>query len=293
MPGQIESLQSNADCDAILDAVKRDGAVIVEKFLPEILVEQIYTELRPFIDQTIPLQDDFSGHQTTRTGGLVPKSASVRKLVTDARVLGTASAFLEPFTEKVQLNVTQIIRLLPGQGEQELHRDRFIWGKSLPRDIEPQLNTISAITDFTADNGATRVVPGSHRWDWERTPNSDEITQAIMPRGSVMFYTGSVIHGGGENRSDSDRIALNLTYINAWLRQEENQYLTCPPDVAKNFEPELRDLLGYTMANYALGYYAPPIFAAGIPGTLPPELAVSDEDVSDAFAKYLGEANTF
>jgi ectoine hydroxylase-related dioxygenase (phytanoyl-CoA dioxygenase family) len=184
-------------------------------------------------------------------------------------VLGTANRFLEPFTDKIQLNLTQIIRLLPGQGAQMLHRDRFIWGKHLPREIEPQLNTIWALTDFTAENGATRVVPGSHRWDWKRQADAGEITQTIMPRGSVMYYTGSVIHSGGENRSAADRVALNLTFANAWLRQEENQYMSCPPDIA-------RAVLGYTMANYALGYYAPPEFAPGTPGTAPPELAFED-----------------
>ena len=217
----------------------------------------------------------------------------MRELLVDPVILGTANEFLKPHTDKVQLNLTQIIRLLPGQGAQELHRDRFIWGKYLPRQVEPQLNTIWALTEFTAQNGATRVVPGSHRWDWDRTPQDHEITQAVMPRGSVMFYTGSVIHSGGENRSNADRIALNLTYSNAWLRQEENQYMSCPPEIAAGFDPELRALLGYTMANFGLGYYAPPTFVPGTPGTMPPEMAFTEDGAFDRSVADVPEARTF
>jgi ectoine hydroxylase-related dioxygenase (phytanoyl-CoA dioxygenase family) len=183
--------------------------------------------------------------------------------------------------------------LLPGQGAQELHRDRFIWGKYLSREVEPQLNTIWALTEFSADNGATRVVPGSHRWDWERIAQHHEITQAVMPRGSVLFYTGSVIHSGGENRSNADRIGLNLTYSNAWLRQEENQYMSCPPEIAREFDPELRALLGYTMANYGLGYYAPPKFVPGTPGTMPPEMAFTENGAFDRDVADVPAARTF
>ena len=169
--------------------------------------------------------------------------------------------------------------------------DRFIWGKFLPRALEPQLNTIWALDEFTEENGATRVVPGSHRWDWERVAKEDEIIQASMPRGSALFYTGSVIHGGGENRSAGNRIAMNLTYVAAWLRQEENQYLTCPPKIARHFEPELQALLGYTMANYGLGYYSPVEFSPDYPDTLPPEFAVvKGANVDDA---DVGEAKPF
>ena len=95
-----------------------------------------------------------------------------------------------------------------------------------------------------------------------------------MPRGSVLCYSGTVVHGGGANRSDAPRVGLNVTYCLGWLRQEENQYLSCPPHIAKDLEPELTDLLGYTMANYALGYYAAPEMIEGLPDTLPPELAI-------------------
>jgi ectoine hydroxylase-related dioxygenase (phytanoyl-CoA dioxygenase family) len=293
MAAELTRLSAAARVETILEYLDRDGGVIVERYLPRERVDAILAELGSYIEQTTPIDDDFSGLRTTRTGGLVARSRGVRELLLDPVVHGTAAAFLAPHTDKIQLNLTQIIRLLPGQGAQVLHRDRFIWGKYLPRTVEPQLNTIWALTDFTAENGATRVVPGSHHWDWERNARDDEITQAVMPRGSVLFYTGSVIHSGGENRSNADRIAMNLTYANAWLRQEENQYLTCPPEVAKNLTPDLRALLGYTMANYGLGYYAPPEFAPGMPGTMPPEMAFAPGESFDRSRADVPEARTF
>lgn len=187
-------------------------------------------------------------------------------------VLGAANAVLGPYCERIQLNLTQVITILPGQAAQPLHRDRFVWGGrgtgfegagGLPRSVEPQFNAIWALTDFTSENGATTVVPGSHRWAYDgqeadREALPHECTQAEMPRGSVVLYTGSVIHGGAENRSQSPRIGLNITYSLAWLRQEENQYLSCPPVVARHLAPELADLLGYTMGNFALGFCTSP-----------------------------------
>ena len=287
MTPTLTRLPPSAALGDILSLLERDGAVILERFLSDERVDGILRELGPFIEQTAPIEDDFSGRQTTRTGGLVARSAGVRELLLDQTIHGVARGFLAPHADKIQLNLTQIIRLLPGQGAQELHRDRFIWGKHLPREIEPQLNTIWALTEFTAANGATRVVPGSHRWDWERKAEDAEITQAVMPRGSVMFYTGSVVHSGGENRTQSDRIAMNLTYCNAWLRQEENQYMTCPPELAAKLGPELRALIGYTMGHFALGYYAPPRFMPGTPGTLPPEMAFETGPWQDMEASLL------
>jgi ectoine hydroxylase-related dioxygenase (phytanoyl-CoA dioxygenase family) len=152
-----------------------------------------------------------------------------------------------------------------------LHRDRLAWGGYLPANLEPQLNTIWAVTDFTAENGATRVVPGSNNWDPERRAEPDEICQAEMRAGSVLVYSGSVIHSGGTNTSKSDRMGLNITYCLGWLRQEENQYLSCPPEIAKDFTPELQALLGYAMGSYALGYFTPPLAPGEGPEITPPD----------------------
>ena len=94
-----------------------------------------------------------------------------------------------------------------------------------------------------------------------------------MPRGSALVYSGTVIHAGGANNSAADRVGLNITYSLGWLRQEENQYLSCPPEIAKDLDPALQELLGYTMMSYALGYFTPPDQVRGEPGIRPPEFA--------------------
>jgi ectoine hydroxylase-related dioxygenase (phytanoyl-CoA dioxygenase family) len=160
------------------------------------------------------------------------------------------------------------------------------------KDIEPQLNTIWAITDFTKENGATQVVPGSIGWADDRVATPEEICQAEMKAGSVLIYTGSVFHAGGENKSNADRIGANLTYTLGWLRQEENQYLSCPPEIARDFSAELQDMLGYTMGQFAMGYYTPPAAPGEQPECVTPAFAVRQvesgamggEDLLDATA---------
>ncbi|MEM7285084.1 MAG: phytanoyl-CoA dioxygenase family protein, partial [Actinomycetota bacterium] len=164
--------------------------------------------------------------------------------------------FLSEWTRKVQLMLTQTIAIGPEEPAQLLHRDRLAWGGHIPRSIEPQLNTIWAITDFTEENGATRVVPGSHEWRDDREPTEGEVVQAVMPAGSVVIYSGTVIHGGGENRATDTRIGLNMDYCLDWLRQEENQYLSYPPAVASTFPEELAALIGYTGGGLVLGYWS-------------------------------------
>jgi hypothetical protein len=112
-----------------------------------------------------------------------------------------------------------------------------------------------------------------------------------MPRGSVIVYSGSVFHGGGANTSNEDRIGLNLTYSLGWLRQEENQYLSCPPEIARTLTPELQALIGYAMGSYALGYYTPPLPPGAGPELVPPEYALLGEGV--AAAARLGDGALF
>jgi ectoine hydroxylase-related dioxygenase (phytanoyl-CoA dioxygenase family) len=272
MPALV-TLPADAPVDTILEVLTRDGALILKDVLTPAEVDQVLAETGPYIDATRRGRDSFTGYQTTRTGALVARSPACRELVTNARVLEAANRFLAPFCKRIQLHLTQIIRLEPGQPAQAIHRDRWAWGTYL-KDVEPQFNTIWAITDFTVENGATRVVPGSTTWPDDREPQPEEIAQAVMSRGSVLLYTGSVFHSGGANRSAESRIGINITYTLAWLRQEENQYLACPPEIARDLPKELQDLLGYTVGSYALGYYTPPLPPGAGPEIVGPEYAL-------------------
>ena len=271
---ELITLSATAGNAEIIDAIHRDGAVIIADLMNARLADRIYDETIDYINHSRAGSAAFTGEYTTRTGALTVRSAGCRELITNEKALGVASEYLAPFCDRVQLHVTQVIRIKPGQPVQPLHRDREAWGKFLPAEIQPQLNTIWALTEFSRENGATRVVPGSPGWEYGRQANEAEIGYAEMPRGSVLIYSGSVIHGGGENKSQMDRIGINITYSLAWLRQEENQYLSCPPDAAREFEPVLQDLLGYTMGSVACGYYSQLLPPGEAKELCPPEFAV-------------------
>jgi ectoine hydroxylase-related dioxygenase (phytanoyl-CoA dioxygenase family) len=273
----LKHLPATAKNDDVMKVLAEDAAVIIDGLMTPDLLDRVRTEIMPYVEATPHGRDDFTGRLTTRTGALVARSPACRELVMDKLVNEATAAFLAPFCDRYQLHLTQVIRIKPGQGAQVLHRDRLAWGGYLQRSIEPQLNMIWAVTDFTKENGATRVVPGSHLWEDGRGAHEDEITYAEMKAGSVIIYTGSVIHSGGANVSQSDRVGINITYSLGWLRQEENQYLSCPPDIAASLSPDLQRLIGYSMGSYALGYFSPPLAPGKGPEIVPPETLFSGE----------------
>jgi hypothetical protein len=279
---RLTRLPADSDPDAILAILRRDGALILTDALPASAADALLAELMPWIEATSPGADGFSGTRTTRTGALVARSPRVRPLVGDSRILALADRFLKPACERYQLHLAQVIRIRPGQGAQPVHRDRWAWGTHLAH-LEPQLNSIWALTDFTRENGATVVAPGSTGWPDDRRPDASEIAHAEMPKGALLLYTGSVFHGGGANSSSGDRIGLNITYALGWLRQEENQYLACPPDIARTLDRDLQHLLGYAMGSYALGYYSPPLPPGEGPELVSPEYALTGRRKPEGF----------
>ncbi len=273
MPSLV-TFSASAPHDEMMNVLNRDGALIIKDLVSPAEADATMKELRPYIDATKPGQDPFSGYKTTRTGAIVARSPKARGLILNPIVNKFCESVLKPNCERYQLHLGQVIRILPGQEAQPIHRDRWAWGTYL-KGIEPQLNTIWALSDFTKENGATQVVPGSIDWPDDRRPADDEITWAAMTRGSAIIYTGSVFHGGGANVSNVERVGLNITYTLGWLRQEENQYLACPPDIARTLSPELQGLIGYSMGSYALGYYTPPLPPGEGPEVVPPEYALN------------------
>ncbi|MEQ9519584.1 MAG: phytanoyl-CoA dioxygenase family protein [Parvibaculum sp.] len=279
---KVKTLAASATKAEIMVIIEKDGAVILKDVLSPQGVATLKAELAPYVEATENGRDDFTGRYTTRTGALVARSAKCRDLIMNTQVLGAVDDFLLPNCQRYQLHLTQVIRIKPGQPKQPIHRDRWAWGKYL-QNIEPQLNTIWAVTDFTKENGATQVVPGSTKWPDDRTPKEAEIGYAEMSAGSVLIYTGSVFHGGGANESKGDRWGLNITYTLGWLRQEENQYLSCPPEIAKTLTPDLQAMIGYSMGSYALGYYTPPLPAGEGPEVVPPEHALGAKIAGSVF----------
>jgi ectoine hydroxylase-related dioxygenase (phytanoyl-CoA dioxygenase family) len=277
----IVHLPASTSADAICEGIDQHGGVIVDQLLDHDTIERLDSELAPYLAACATGRNVFAGHQTKRVGALLARSETSRELALHPLINTAAHQYLAPFCDHHQLHFTQAVSIGKDQGAQPIHRDRGVWGSALNRSIETQFSTIWALTEFTDENGATQFVPGSHRWDKDRRPTPDEIRSAEMAPGSVLLYNGTVLHGGGRNRTDRDRVGVLIHYTLNWLRQEENQYLSCPPEVAKQLSPELRALIGYSLGGPVLGFYSTP----GPPGVgveLAPPETLFDDSVADS-----------
>jgi ectoine hydroxylase-related dioxygenase (phytanoyl-CoA dioxygenase family) len=217
-------------------------------------MDRVAEELEEHIDLTPPGNDDFVGRLTRRTGSLIPRSSASRELITNPLVLDTCADMLSKATV-YQLHLTQVISVFPGETDQPLHRDELAWDFfPFPLDYDVQCNTMWAMTDFTVENGATRLVPGSHFTEGKQTYPDEAVVRAEMERGSVFFYSGKIYHGAAANQSDKVRQGINITYCVGWVRQEENQYLSTPIEVARTLDDDLLKLMGYQLGGLAMGY---------------------------------------
>jgi ectoine hydroxylase-related dioxygenase (phytanoyl-CoA dioxygenase family) len=238
----------------------RDGCVVVDQLAQADDLTRIRGEMAPFMEVAARGDDIYSGMRTRRTGALVARSPTARKLIAHPLALDAVGRVLAHATG-FQVQITQIITLEPGAPAQPIHRDQWVFNRyPFPSGFEVQCGALWALTEFTEDNGATRVIPGSHLFDGEEPGLADavpvieeESVPAEMEAGSVLLYTGAIYHGGGENRTDSDRHGLDITYNVSWLRQEENQYLVVPLEIARTLPEPLLRLIGYAHGGYSLG----------------------------------------
>ncbi|HYC55809.1 MAG TPA: phytanoyl-CoA dioxygenase family protein [Candidatus Binatia bacterium] len=250
----IPRFSADAPSSDVVDALREQGCAVIERLAETSAIARALEELRPYLDATAPGNDDFSGQRTRRTGGLIARSPAAREFVMHPRVLDIVGSTLADATS-FQLHLTQMIAIGPGQEGQQIHRDQWAFDFfPFPSGYDVQCNTIWAMNDFTEENGATRVIPGSNKREDKLSLRYEETEAAEMPAGSVLLYTGSLYHGGGANRSDHVRYGLNITYARSWLRQEENQYLAVPHDIARTLPDDLLRLMGYQRGAYALGY---------------------------------------
>ena len=252
----LQTVDRDVSPEALATILHEDGGVIVAELVDAPTMDRVRDELLPHVLATRFGSDEFGGFKTRRTGSLLARSESVRALAAHPTVLRTLDAVLGANAATYQLHLTQVIDIGPGETGQAVHRDQWAFDFfPFPKGFEVECHTMWAMTDFTEVNGATRIIPGSNHFeDKLRLPYEDTVP-AEMAKGSVLLYVGSVYHGGGANQTAERRMGVNIGYTLSWLRQEENQYLSCPPDVARTFPVELAKLIGYQRGAYALGYF--------------------------------------
>ena len=252
-PMALKHLPPTADPAEVSEHLRRFGYAIVDDVADLALLDRLEAEAIPYIEASDAGRDEYDGRFTRRTGALVARCPSARPLVMHPLVVGAVGQFLG-HASAVQLHLTQIISVEPGETRQKLHRDEMAFDFfEFGPDYHVQCNTMWALTDFTASNGATWILPGSSGLD-DDTALQSAGAQAEMGRGSVVFYEGKVLHGAGANTSDGVRRGVNITYAVGWVRQEENQYLACPLEIARTLDDDLLKMMGYTQGAFALGY---------------------------------------
>lgn len=246
---RVSACSGSETIQAILD---QDGCIVIEDILDADMVQKLRSELQPHLDQTANCQGDFYGYVTKRLSSLIAKSKGCQLMAIHPTILDIMDRFLLTGCRDYQLNLTQAISIGPGEPQQMIHPDDLMFPFSHPGH-EAMINTMWAIDEFTLENGATHVVPGSHKWPKDRMPEPSEIVQATMKPGSVLIYFASLLHGGGANRSEQPRLGVVLSYCYGWLRQAENQYLAVPQTLAATLPERLQKLLGYFVHEPNLG----------------------------------------
>jgi hypothetical protein len=250
----LEHRQVTDPLEDILEVLDREGAVIVEGLLSADVIERVNRDVDEHLlaaDPTLSaLGEDaqqFFGTRTRHVPAVAAKSPTVAAEVVPHPVfMGICDHVLLPSCDLYQLNLVHLIAPGPGAQAQMLHRDQLLWHRVPKPRPEILVASIIALVDFTVELGATRLVPGSHRWESGRKPEPHEVADAEMPAGSAVVYLGSTYHGAGANSTaDRWRRGIHMSYVLGWLRTEENLYLSTPPEVVKTMPRRTQELMGY------------------------------------------------
>jgi len=253
---ELPRLAPSVQPSGLIEALDHAGCAVVEDLVPAAVVGAMLTQLRPFVEATPTGQDDVSGHLTRRTGAVPARAPASWELLRHPLVLSVARHYLAPPGQRLHICTAVTSELLPGQAAQPVHRDQWTYGYyPWPAGFEVELNVLWALCNFTEGNGGTRVAPGSHKWPDGLELDQSQTVGVSCGAGSAVFVLGSCYHGAGANNSDRSRTALSVGYQRAWLRQGENQYLNCPPEVAREMPEDIVRLLGYQRGCDAVGYW--------------------------------------
>ena len=248
------SHEPSAELSGHLERMKRDGYTVVEGVLDAGATAALRDDVRRLERELAarPAANLFEGVRTLRIYNLLIHGAIYRQIPVHERVLPIIEGVLD---RGCLVSSLSSIDIGPGEAAQPLHADDQLIPLPKPH-VSIICNTMWALTDFTEANGATRLVPGSHRAERSPQPFGEqvEVVAAEMPAGSVLVFDGSIWHGGGANRTDEARLGVAMNYCAGWLRQQENQLLGIPVEIAREFSPRLRKLVGYGLYKGLMGH---------------------------------------
>jgi len=248
----LTHLTRNVSVETIWSAIDEQGGVIIDNFLDKALLSQLREDVMPAVSNYRPgaatghdYWKAFHGAATKRITGLAELSLAWGDLLCDPLYKGMADHYLG--ADNYYLNTGQLICIGPGETPQMLHRDELNWPQAVVQGREITITAIFALTDFTEENGATVIAPGSQRWPGAMPAvRPDQTCRAVMKAGSALLYSGKVIHGGGANISqDQWRVGLHAGFVSGWLRAEENHQLTTSLEVARQLPEHAQRMLGF------------------------------------------------
>jgi len=241
------------DVQAHLERIERDGFTIVENAFSKDDAGALLADLER-LERELGIDfasNDFEGRRTRRVYNLLVHGPLYEAIPVHPKLLPIVDGVLDPGCLVSSLSS---IAIHPGETAQPIHADDQL--VPLPKPHVPIVcNTMWALTDFTEENGATRIIPGTHRSD--RSPDYGKDYDSIpaeMAQGSVLVWHGSLWHGGGANRSSAVRVGIAMNYCAGWIRQQENQQLGIPREIARGFSPRLRELVGYAVYRGLIGH---------------------------------------
>ena len=244
------SIPATSGSNDVAARLLQDGYVVVTGKMDAAGLETARADLQRVLAATPTGRNAFEGFTTQRVYALFAKTRTFDQAATHPLLL----AVLAEVLGNCQLSAPVGIRIGPGEKAQILHRDDAIY--PVPEPHPPLVvNTMWPLDEFTAENGATRFIPGSHAWEPGRVPAADDpVETAVMSPGSAMFYLGSLWHGGGANQTDAPRLGVILEYAAGGLRQQENHCLAVPREVVSQLPERLQELLGYNIYPPFVGY---------------------------------------
>jgi ectoine hydroxylase-related dioxygenase (phytanoyl-CoA dioxygenase family) len=244
----IAPFPADATPDEVAGAMDEQGFAVVERLLPSDQVAAIRADLSRVLESVPYGRNEFEGHHTKRIYNVFAKTRALDEVALHPLLLGVLDRVLGAY----QFSAPVGIEIGPGEVAQVIHNDDGVYPLPWPhRDVV--VNSMWAFDDFTEANGATRVIPGSHHRPTADHPADLTTVVAEMPAGSVLFYPGTVLHGGGANRTDRPRLGVILEFVAAWLRPQENHVIGVPREVVRTLPPRLQELLGWNVYPPFLG----------------------------------------